>query len=43
MAREEIPDDPYIRCYERTGYPPWHFYGKEEDDVPEDGEDWVDV
>ena len=26
----QIPDDPVIRCIERTGYPPW--YGREDDD-----------
>lgn len=30
-----IPDDPIVRCMERTGYPPWI-----EDD--EDGEEWWD-
>ena len=23
-AVTEIPDDPIIRCMERTGYPPWY-------------------
>ena len=22
-AMETIPDDPIVRCIERTGYPPW--------------------
>lgn len=30
-----IPDDPIVRCMERTGYPPWI-----EDD--EDGDEWWD-
>lgn len=25
-----IPDDPIIRCIERTGYPPW--YGRDDDE-----------
>ena len=35
-----IPDDPIVRCIERTGYPPWmqgYDYNDEEED-PEDGE-----
>ena len=31
----QIPDDPIIRCMERTGYPPWIDPDGEEDD---DGE-----
>ena len=39
-----IPDDPIIRCMERTGYPPWFLddHGNvkgEEDYVPEDEDD----
>lgn len=44
-----IPDDPIIRCIERTGYPPWWhqpdypdsmFTDEEEDDEEDqDGED----
>lgn len=36
MRRTEVPDDPYISCYERTGYPPWYRYITEE--VEEDEE-----
>ena len=32
-----IPDDPIIRCIERTGYPPWYFYG--DDDNEEEGDE----
>ena len=29
----QIPDDPIVRCMERTGYPPWFFpYEDDEDD-----------
>ena len=28
----QLPDDPIIRCIERTGYPPWYFYERGEDD-----------
>lgn len=35
----DLPDDPVIACMERTGYPPWYFYGKEDNDVPEDEEE----
>lgn len=34
-----VPDDPYIRYYERTGYPPWHRYQDEEEDDEPDPED----
>lgn len=34
-----IPDDPIIRCMERTGYPPWMQDEEEEDDVPEEEEE----
>ena len=36
-----IPDDPIIRCMERTGYPPWIDPDPPdiEDDVEEDEED----
>lgn len=38
----DIPDDPIVRCMERTGYPPWfldeHGRVKGEEDVPEDEE-----
>lgn len=27
-----IPDDPIIRCMERTGYPPWMQGGDEEEE-----------
>lgn len=30
-----IPDDPIIRCMERTGYPPW--MQDDEDDDYDDG------
>lgn len=30
-----IPDDPIIRCMERTGYPPW-FFPPEESDEPDE-------
>lgn len=23
----DIPDDPIVRCMERSGYPPWFFRG----------------
>ena len=29
-----IPDDPIIRCMERTGYPPWQ--DDDEDRAPEE-------
>lgn len=40
----DIPDDPVIRCAERTGYPPWFLddHGRlkgEEEDVPNDDEE----
>ena len=31
---QQIPDDPIIRCIERTGYPPWMQDEEEEDDEP---------
>ena len=31
---KQIPDDPIIRCIERTGYPPWW------DDCVDDEEDF---
>lgn len=31
-----IPDDPIIRCIERTGYPPWIRDEWEEDDEEDD-------
>lgn len=34
-----IPDDPIIRCIERTGYPPWYFYGDDDDEEEEEYED----
>lgn len=39
MTMIDIPDDPIIACMERTGYPPWYFYGTgEEDDVQDEDE-----
>ncbi len=36
-----IPDDPVVRCMERTGYPPWLQPGWEDDEEPEeDGEEY---
>lgn len=34
----QIPDDPIIRCMERTGYPPWfnRATGEENDDIVEE-------
>lgn len=32
---KQIPDDPIIRCMERTGYPPWW---KDDDEWWEDDE-----
>ena len=34
-----IPDDPIIRCIERTGYPPWYFYRDDDEEEEEDEED----
>ena len=34
-----IPDDPIIRCIERTGYPPWMLYGDTEDIIDADTEE----
>lgn len=28
----QIPDDPIVRCMERTGYPPWMQTGWEDDE-----------
>ena len=44
MAAVEIPDDPIIRCMERTGYPPWfrrggREYDEERADTEARGED----
>lgn len=33
-----IPDDPIIRCIERTGYPPWIHDEEEDDEEDQDGE-----
>lgn len=33
-----IPDDPIIRCIERTGFPPWLQDGWEDDEEDEDDE-----
>lgn len=33
---EQFPDDPIISCMERTGYPPWFFYGGYEEEGEED-------
>ena len=36
-----IPDDPIVRCIERTGYPPWmKSYSSHWDDYKEDDEDF---
>ena len=36
-----IPDDPIVRCIERTGYPPWmNSYSPYWDDYKEDDEDF---
>lgn len=37
----QIPDDPIIRCIERTGYPPW--FPDPAPDRGEDDEDWEEV
>ena len=34
-----IPDDPIIRCIERTGYPPW-IRDDWEDDEEDDDDEW---
>ena len=34
-----IPDDPIVRCIERTGYPPWIDADYEETDEEVDTED----
>lgn len=26
-----LPDDPIVRSMENTGYPPWFFFGDDED------------
>lgn len=36
---KQIPDDPIIRCVERTGYPPWNRQDTEQDDFWEEGDD----
>ena len=35
-----IPDDPVVRCMERTGYPPWLQPGWEDDEEPDDGTEY---
>ena len=35
----DIPDDPIIRCMERTGYPPWMLRSRDDDDDFDDEED----
>lgn len=39
-----IPDDPIIRCIERTGYPPWirDEWEEEEDEEDQDDEEEED-
>ena len=34
-----IPDDPIIRCIERTGFPPW-LRDDWEDDEEDDDDEW---
>lgn len=34
-----IPDDPIIRCMERTGYPPWMGRYDDDDDCEEEDDD----
>ncbi len=34
-----IPDDPIIRCIERTGYPPWYFLGDDDDEEEDEADD----
>lgn len=34
-----IPDDPIIRCIERTGYPPWYFWGDDDDGEEDEADD----
>ena len=34
-----IPDDPIIRCMERTGYPPWMLYANTEEIIDADFEE----
>ena len=34
-----MPDDPIIRCIERTGYPPWFREGRGDDVSDEEGRD----
>lgn len=34
-----LPDDPIIRCMERTGYAPW-FDDDDEDVEDDDGDEW---
>ena len=44
-----IPDDPILRCIERTGYPPWirdeleEYDEEDQDDEEEEDEDERDV
>ena len=35
----QIPDDPIIRCIERTGFPPW-LRDDWEDDEEDDDDEW---
>ena len=35
----QIPDDPIIRCMERTGYPPWIDPDYEDPEVEEEFDD----
>ena len=35
----QIPDDPIIRCIERTGFPPW-LQDDWEDDEEDDDDEW---
>lgn len=39
MPWTSIPDDPIVRCIERTGYPPWYFYGEDDPDIFCESED----
>lgn len=33
---EQVPDDPIVRCIERTGYPPWWYRTSDrERDIPD--------
>lgn len=51
MCMSCIPDDPIIRCIERTGYPPWWhqpdypdsmFVDEDDVDEEEDDDEWRD-